>query len=107
MELLQQTHMFIRYFFGTIGGNQKETGGFGIADKHLQEIQTGAVSPMDIINKEKQRMLLTEKQADKFKENKVETIPGYCWPELRDRLLTADDQFKLRDEFTYDLTVFS
>src|SRR5262249_42401126 len=77
----------------------------GIAHQVLDELQRRGVQPLEIVEKQDQRMLRTREHGEESRDRALETVLRLVRRDLGDRRLLAEDQLELRHETRDDVTV--
>ena len=64
----------------------------------LDELERRCIQPLQIIEEQRERMLLAREHAEEASENHLETVLRILWRQICDRRLFADHQFQFGDE---------
>src|SRR6202034_1355696 len=74
----------------SIGPDQKEGPHLRVRDQVLQKVERRRIQPLQIVKKQRERMLLPREYAEEAPENHLEAVLGIIWRQVRDRRLLPD-----------------
>ncbi len=92
-------------FIVPVGANQQKVLHLRMRDKMFEQIKAGCIEPLQIIEKQRERMLLPGENGEETPEYHLETILPVLRRKLRNRRLLSDDEMQLRNQVDHDLTV--
>src|ERR1700740_1287617 len=92
-------------FVVAIGPDQHQVPQIGIGKQVLQEFKSCPVQPLQIVEKQRERVLRPGKYSEESTEYQLEPVPRILRRQVRDRRLLSDDKFPLRDEVDDKLAI--
>src|SRR3979411_2344916 len=71
----------------------------------LEQVESCCIQPLQVIQEQRERMLLARKHSDEAPEHHLEAVLRVLRRQLRDRWLFADHEFELWNEVDDELTI--
>src|SRR5258706_736187 len=93
------------YFVVSICANQQKVLYFRVRDKVFEQIKAGCVQPLQIIEKQRKRVLRPGEHAEETPEYHLEAVLSVLRRKLWNRRLFSDDERKLWDQVDHNLSV--
>ena len=88
-----------------VGPDQQQMAHLGIRDHGLEEVERRGIQPLQIVEKQRERVLFPREHAEEAPENHLEAVLRVLWRQVRDRPLFADHELQLGNEVHHELTV--
>ena len=89
----------------SIGADQHQVLHIRSGRQIFEQVETGCVEPLQIVQKQRQRMFRSGKDVDETPENQPETALSILGWKFRDWRLLTENQLQLRDEVDDQLSV--
>src|SRR6516164_1686350 len=104
---LELAHQRMRrsHLVASIGADQHQVLRIRLGRQIFQQVETGCVEPLQIVQKQRQRMFRSGKDVDETPENEPETASRILRRKFWDSGLATEDQPQLRDKVDDELTV--
>src|SRR5207244_12878857 len=104
---IQRVHQGVRRadLVVAVRSDDKQVSDVRVRDEVLEQLEGRRVQPLEIIEKEGERVLLAGEHPQKRPELPVKTILGFPGWELRNRWLFPDDELEFGDEVHDELTI--
>ena len=93
------------YLVVPVGADQQKVLYLGVCDKVIEQIETGGVEPLQVVQEQRERMLRPRERANETPEHHLKTVLPVLRRKLRNRRLLPDDERKLRNQVGHDLSV--
>src|ERR1700722_19416446 len=77
----------------------------GVREQVFEEVERGAIQPLQIVKEQNQRVLLPRKDAEKTAENHLEAVLRISRREVRNGRLLPDDELQIWNEADHQLAV--
>jgi hypothetical protein len=81
-----------------VGADDKEVANVGVGDEMLKQFESGRVQPLQVIKKERERMLFAGEHTEEGPEHRLEPVLRIQRRELRHRRLLAYYELELVDK---------
>ena len=88
-----------------VGPDQQQMPHLRMRDQVLDEVERRRVQPLQIIEEQRERMLLAREHAEEAAKHQLEAILGILRRQVGDRRLCSDHQFQLGNEIDDELAV--
>ena len=85
--------------------DQQQVPHLRMRDQVLDEIERRGVQPLQIVEEQRERMLLAREHAEEAPENHLKAVPGVLRRQVRDRRLFPDHELQLGNEVDDELAV--
>src|SRR6266542_102376 len=85
-----------------VSANQEKVLNALAREKRLEQTQCRRVGPLQVVEKDHQRMVLARQRADEILEDELEPVERLRGAKSGRRRLLTDDQLDLRDDFGQD-----
>ena len=85
-----------------ISADQHQVLQIRLGQQVLQQIESRSIEPLQIVEKERQRMFLPGKNTDESAEHELETALRLLWIEFRNRRWVVDNELQFRDEVGHE-----
>src|SRR5215469_15508070 len=95
------------HLVASIGADQHQVLRIRLGRQIFEQVETGCVEPLQIVQKQRQRMFRSSKDVDETPENQPETALRILGWKFRDWRLLTENQLQLRDEVDDQLTVLA
>src|SRR6202020_1646145 len=82
----------------SIGPDQKQVPHLRVRDQVLQQVERRRIQPLQIVKKQRERVLVPREYAEEAPKNHLEAVLGIVWRQVPDRRRLPDDQGKLRNQ---------
>src|ERR1700722_7488321 len=82
----------------SIGANKKQVWDALVGEEILEQIERSRVEPLQIVEKQGERMLRTREDTDETAQQQLEASLGVGCRQFRNRLLLSDDEFEFRNQ---------
>src|SRR6516164_4263781 len=89
----------------SIGADQHQVLRIRLGRQIFEQVETGCVEPLQIVQKQRQRMFRSGKDFDETPKNELETALSILRCKFWDRGLATEDQPQLRDKVDDELPV--
>src|SRR5271167_1650184 len=89
----------------SIGPDQKQVPHLRVRDQVLEEVERRCIKPLQIVEEQRERMLLPREYAEKAPEDHLEAVLRVLRRQVRDRQLSSDHKLQRRNEVDHKLTV--
>ena len=76
-----------------------------VSQQILEQIERRAIQPLQIVKKQRERVLLAREYTEEASEHHLEAVLRVLRWQVRNRRLRADDKLELRHEVHYQLAV--
>ena len=88
-----------------VGPDQHQVPYVRIGNQVLQQFKGCRVQPLQIVEEQRERVLLPGECPDELSEHQLETVPRVLWRQIGNRRLFPDDELHLRDEIDHELAI--
>src|SRR5271166_3899894 len=88
-----------------IGPDQKQVPHLRVRDQVLEKVERRCIKPLQIVEEQRERMLLPREYAEKAPEDHLEAVLRVLRRQVRDRQLSSDHKLQRRNEVDDKLTV--
>ena len=78
-----------------------------VRDQVLKELERRCIQPLQIVKKQRERVLLPREDAEEAPEHHLEAVLCVLWWQVRDRRLFSDRELQLGNEIHDELTVLA
>src|SRR6202051_1034765 len=89
----------------SIGPHQKQVPHLRVRDQVLEEVERRCIQPLQIVEEQRERVLLPRESAEKAPENHLEAVLRVLRRQLRNRWLSSDHELQRGNEVDDKLTV--
>src|SRR5208283_557305 len=89
----------------SIGPDQQQVPHLRVRDQVLQEVERRCIKPLQIVEEQRERVLLPREDAQEAPENHLEAVLRVLRRQIRDRLLSSDHELQRGNEIDDKLTV--
>src|SRR5690242_9951239 len=86
------------HFVVPVGADQQQILHVGLGEQILDQVQGRSIEPLQIVEKDSQRMFLSREYSDKSPKHELESALGVLWRKVGDWRLFPDDELQFRDE---------
>src|ERR1700733_14482344 len=90
-----------------IGADHQQVPNFGMRHKMFEEVQRCCVQPLQIIDEQRERVLLAREHGKKASEHHLEAVLCVSQRQVRDRRLFTNNELQLRNQIDDELTIQS
>src|SRR6202045_1376623 len=91
----------------SIGPDQKQVPHLRVRDQVLEEVERRCIKPLQIVQEQRERVLLPREYPEKPSENPLKTVLRFVWWQVRDRWLFSDHKLQRGNEVDDKLTVWA
>ncbi|MGC2786900.1 MAG: hypothetical protein WA397_24340, partial [Roseiarcus sp.] len=88
-----------------VGADQQQAPHLGMCDQMLDEVECPRIQPLQIVEEQRERMVLAREQAEEAPENHLKAILGVLRRQVRDWRLRSDNELELGNEVDDELAV--
>src|SRR5207247_861238 len=88
-----------------VGADQQQVPHVRLGQQVLEQVQRRRVEPLQIIEKERERMLRPREDADESAQHQLETPLRVLWQKFRNWGLFSDDELQFRDEVHHEPSI--
>ena len=81
-----------------VGADQQQVPHVRVRDQMLEEVERCCIQPLQIVEEQRERVLLPREHAEEAPEHQLEAVLRVLRRQVRDRRLRADDEFQLGNE---------
>src|SRR5262245_7219738 len=92
-------------FVVSVRAEQHQMAQIGLRQKILDQIESCQIDPLQIVEKQSQRMLLPREHSDKLSKNELESALGFLQRKFGDWWRLSDDELQFRNEVHDELSV--
>ena len=89
----------------SIAPDQKQVPHLRVRDQVLQQVERRRIQPLQIVKKQRKRVLLPREYAEEAPENRLEAVLSIAWRQVHDRRLLPDDEGELGNQVGDQLAV--
>src|SRR3984893_5056054 len=89
------------------GPDQKHVPHLRVRDQVLEEVERRCIKPLQIVEEQRERVLLPREYAEKAPENHLEAVLRFVRRQVRDRWLPPDNKLQRRNQVNNKLSVRS
>src|SRR5258708_34521801 len=82
----------------SIGPDQKQVPHLRVRDQVLEEVERRYIKPLQIVEEQRERVLLPREYAEKPPENHLKAVLRFVWRQVRDRWLFSDHKLQRGNE---------
>src|SRR6202023_1093579 len=90
-----------------VGADQQQVPHFRVRNQMLEEVERCCIQPLQIIEEQRERVLLACEHPEEAPENHLETVLRVLRRRVRDRWLFPDHELELGNEVDDELTVWA
>src|SRR3984893_10293936 len=91
----------------SIGPDQKQVSHLRVRDQVLEEVERRCIKPLQIVEEQRERVLLPREYAEKAPENHLEAVLRFVRRQVRNRWLPPDNKLQRRNQVNNKLSVRS
>ena len=88
-----------------VGADQQQVPHLRMRHQMLEEVERCGIQPLQIIEEQRERVLLAREHAEEAPEHQLEAVLRVLRRELRDRGLLPDHELELGNEVDHELTI--
>src|ERR1700730_2692624 len=88
-----------------IGADQQQVPHFRVRDEMLEEVERCCIQPLQIIEEQRERVLLAREHPEEAPEHHLEAVLRVLWRQVRDRWLFPNHELQFGNEVDDELTV--
>src|SRR5258708_30182240 len=78
---------------------------FGMSDELFEQPEGGRVQPLEIVEKQHQRVFFSSERAEESSQHRFESVLGFLRREFRYRWLLTDHQLQFGDQVEHQLAI--
>ena len=88
-----------------IGADQQQVPHFRVRDQVLDEVERCCIQPLQIIEEQRERVLVASEHPEEAPENHLEAVLRILRRQVRDRSLRSNHKLQLGNEVDDELTI--
>ena len=89
----------------TVGADQQQVPHFRVRNQMLEEVERCCIQPLQIIEEQRERVLLAREHPEEAPENHLEAVLRILRRQVRDRWLFPNHELQLGNEFDHELAI--
>src|ERR1700676_5182197 len=90
-----------------VGADQQQVPHFRVRDQVFNEVERRCIKPLQIVKKQRERVLLAREYPEETPENRLEAVLRVLRRQVRDRWLLPDHELQLGNEVDDELTIWT